>query len=195
MSKTRTNYNRIYTFTCKYCGEPFNSNFYVRKKERFCNLKCTTEYIKINGKLCLQCNGRFIATSNSHILCSKQCRLEYTNNHRKESEHQKNDFLIFARDNFTCIYCGKSSLTDGVKLEAEHIYPIAEGGSGRIFNLITSCAECNGGKKTAVLSENIILRLWEIAEERNKKLFMTKTYKQLEKHFMGIADKRKDRLR
>ena len=36
-------------------------------------------------------------------------------------------FNIFNRDNFRCTYCGRSSSEDGVKLEVDHIIPVAKG--------------------------------------------------------------------
>jgi hypothetical protein len=58
-------------------------------------------------------------------------------------------FAIFARDNFTCQYCGR--MTPEVILEIDHILPRSEGGSDDPTNLVTSCFECNRGKGATIL--------------------------------------------
>lgn len=60
-------------------------------------------------------------------------------------------FEVFARDAFTCQYCGKQPPT--VVLELDHIHPRAKGGGDEIINLITACWECNRGKSAKVLGE------------------------------------------
>jgi len=59
-------------------------------------------------------------------------------------------FEIFARDAFTCQYCGRRP--PEVVLELDHIHPRAKGGSDDLTNLITSCRDCNGGKSAKVIS-------------------------------------------
>lgn len=54
-------------------------------------------------------------------------------------------FAILERDNHMCQYCG-SKATDGVKLQVDHIIPVAKGGTDSLNNLITSCIDCNQGK-------------------------------------------------
>ena len=60
-------------------------------------------------------------------------------------------FEVFARDAFTCQYCGQRP--PDVVLELDHIHPRSKGGSDDLLNLITSCWECNRGKAAKVLSE------------------------------------------
>lgn len=55
-------------------------------------------------------------------------------------------FLTFKRDHFTCQYCGKTP--PDVKLECDHVVARANGGGDDPGNLITSCRECNIGKRT-----------------------------------------------
>ena len=59
-------------------------------------------------------------------------------------------FEIFKRDKFTCQYCGRR-ISDGIKLEFDHVIPIAEGGKDEYKNLITACNECNNGKSNKML--------------------------------------------
>lgn len=49
---------------------------------------------------------------------------------------------VFVRDNFTCTYCGVSD----VKLECDHVTPVALGGLHTIENLTTACLPCNRSK-------------------------------------------------
>ncbi len=58
-------------------------------------------------------------------------------------------FRIFKRDEFKCRYCGKNSET--VILEVDHIIPVAKGGTSDDENLITSCFDCNRGKRDTPL--------------------------------------------
>jgi 5-methylcytosine-specific restriction endonuclease McrA len=56
---------------------------------------------------------------------------------------------IFARDNYTCQYCG----AHGVTLECDHIVPVARGGSHDDDNLNTACFQCNRSKRDKTLAE------------------------------------------
>ncbi len=54
---------------------------------------------------------------------------------------------VLARDNFRCVYCGKSPSSDiGTKLHVDHIKPFSRGGKTVAGNLQTLCFECNLGK-------------------------------------------------
>ncbi len=53
---------------------------------------------------------------------------------------------VFARDAFTCRYCGVQAGDDGVILHADHLISVADGGTNAMDNLITACSRCNGGK-------------------------------------------------
>jgi hypothetical protein len=77
-------------------------------------------------------------------------------------------FIVFARDKFTCRYCGRQS--DTVALEIDHIIPVCQGGTNDPENLITACSDCNLGKggrtpTAAAPTEEDRLRL---AQERNE---------------------------
>ena len=62
-------------------------------------------------------------------------------------------FKIFNRDNFTCQYCGRT-IKDGIKLEIDHILPVSKDGKTTSKNLITSCFDCNRGKRDFLLNEH-----------------------------------------
>ncbi len=57
-------------------------------------------------------------------------------------------FFVLKRDDFTCKMCGANGL--GVKLEVDHILPVAEGGSDSLVNLQTLCFKCNRGKRDSI---------------------------------------------
>jgi len=59
-------------------------------------------------------------------------------------------FEVFKRDGFACAYCGASP--PDVLLEADHIHPVAEGGTNEMDNLVTACVDCNRGKGARLLS-------------------------------------------
>jgi hypothetical protein len=60
-------------------------------------------------------------------------------------------FAVFARDGFTCRYCGRQP--GDVKLVVDHIIPIAENGTNDPENLITSCEACNQGKAAKIIAQ------------------------------------------
>lgn len=51
---------------------------------------------------------------------------------------------LFARDRYTCAYCGKGFHADD--LTREHIQPTSRGGVDGWMNCITACRGCNGHK-------------------------------------------------
>lgn len=60
---------------------------------------------------------------------------------------------VLERDNYTCQMCGYAAgqtYSDGetVRLEADHIIPLAEEGQTTVDNLQTLCSRCNAGKKS-----------------------------------------------
>lgn len=90
---------------------------------------------------------------------------------QRKAMSKKLRFEVFKRDSFTCQYCGKSA--PDVVLHVDHIDPVSKGGSNDILNLITSCAECNGGKGAVRLDDNATLQkqrqqLAELSERREQ---------------------------
>jgi len=55
-------------------------------------------------------------------------------------------FEILNRDGFRCVYCGAYGRDPGVRLEVDHVEPVAGGGDNDPRNLVTACNRCNGGK-------------------------------------------------
>lgn len=78
---------------------------------------------------------------------------------KRKSLSLKARFEVFKRDNFTCQYCGKSA--PETVLHVDHIVPISGGGDNEILNLITSCFDCNMGKKARELGDDAVLKKQE----------------------------------
>ncbi|MBP0594570.1 HNH endonuclease [Paraburkholderia sp. LEh10] len=58
-------------------------------------------------------------------------------------------YMVFVRDQFTCVSCGRSVNRDGVRLEIDHKVPVSTGGTSEFSNLQTLCIDCNRGKGDA----------------------------------------------
>ena len=91
-------------------------------------------------------------------------------------------FEVFKRDVFTCKYCGNKA--PDVVLEIDHVIPVASGGKNDIFNLVTSCFDCNRGKGKRKLSDSSVIdkqrkQLEDIAEKREQMKMMLKWRKEL----------------
>ena len=72
-------------------------------------------------------------------------------------------FEVFKRDKFTCQYCGRSA--PDVILNVDHIKPVVEGGTNEILNLLTSCFDCNNGKRAKLLSDDNIIKKQQLQLE------------------------------
>lgn len=57
-------------------------------------------------------------------------------------------YEILRRDNHACRYCGATA--PDVKLNVDHVIPTSLGGSDAPMNLVTACADCNGGKTSSM---------------------------------------------
>lgn len=74
---------------------------------------------------------------------------------KRKGISKKVRFEVFKRDSFTCQYCGRKA--PDIILEVDHIDPVANGGTGDIMNLITSCENCNAGKSDRLLSDQSVV--------------------------------------
>lgn len=75
---------------------------------------------------------------------------------KRKSISKKVRFEVFKRDSFKCQYCGKAS--PDVILHVDHLKPVSKGGENEIYNLITACSDCNGGKGATELDDNSSLQ-------------------------------------
>lgn len=72
---------------------------------------------------------------------------------RRAALSPRTRFEVFKRDSFTCRYCART--TPHVVLQVDHVVPVADGGTDDPMNLVTSCWECNSGKRDVPLEEVI----------------------------------------
>lgn len=90
---------------------------------------------------------------------------------KRKSLSKKIRFEVFKRDSFTCQYCGGKA--PDVILEVDHINPVKEGGENDILNLVTSCFDCNRGKRDLRLSDTSVVekqrkQIEELGERRQQ---------------------------
>lgn len=57
---------------------------------------------------------------------------------------------VFKRDDYTCVYCGKSGRKG---LTIDHVHPKSKGGKDTWTNLVTACFQCNQEKDCLTLEE------------------------------------------
>ncbi len=160
---------------CRVCEKEFKHKY----NTTFCSHKCRGIWTRDQQrarkniveitKECLHCKKEFSTTYSVKKFCSSACQKEYT---RRINNPSLSDFWIFTRDNFTCIYCGKSSIIDGVALQVDHVYPFTKGGDNSPFNLVTACRSCNSSKGNKLLSVDIIKTIWMKNMELNSNSFV-----------------------
>lgn len=63
-------------------------------------------------------------------------------------------YEILRRDNHACRYCGAAA--PSVKLNVDHVIPTSLGGSDKPDNLVTACADCNGGKTSSMPNAMVV---------------------------------------
>ncbi len=112
---------------CEYCWETFEPHQYNQK---YCSHEC-----------CRKEQNR------KSVIAKKQSLIDGSG-----GAYLKIRFTVLRRDNFTCQYCGRS-VQNGAILHIDHIQPKAHGGKLTLDNLITSCFDCNLGKRDILLSE------------------------------------------
>src|SRR5256714_2730656 len=73
---------------------------------------------------------------------------------------------VFARDNWTCQYCGSRS-----NLTVDHVVPKSKGGSSSWDNIVASCAPCNRRKGDA-LPRQVGMRLLKQPRQPHATVFI-----------------------
>lgn len=93
-------------------------------------------------------------------------RTAYRDSKRQAEKHGVYDDLTlddvmytFAIASGRCAYCGEYA---GEKLELEHIIPMSRGGANSLFNVTTSCGECNKRKSNESLFTHIQTNRFEV---------------------------------
>ncbi len=91
---------------------------------------------------------------------------------KRKGISKKVRFEVFKRDRFTCQYCGRKA--PDILLQLDHIEPVAKGGTDDIINLVTSCFDCNMGKRDKKLDDNSEIekqrKQLELLEERREQI-------------------------
>lgn len=77
-----------------------------------------------------------------------------TANKRSKESIGKNDILfVLNRDNYSCVYCGKS--IKGKSWHLDHVVPLSKNGKNEINNLSVSCKTCNLMKNSMIKKDFI----------------------------------------
>ena len=105
-----------------------------------------------NKAVGIEFTKRTMRNENLTIMVPKVLRLKNkaeVNNDKKILFNNKN---VFLRDNYTCVYCGKSNLK-GIDCTLDHVYPKSKGGESTFENTVCSCKHCNNTIKGDLLLE------------------------------------------
>jgi len=80
--------------------------------------------------------------------------------------------LLFARDQFVCMYCGHNFQTS--ELSRDHVIPTSRGGKDRWTNCVTACRRCNNRKGNKTLDEaNMELLAVPFVPNRHEYFFLS----------------------
>lgn len=63
---------------------------------------------------------------------------------RPRSNHPLNNPTLFARDGYSCMYCGRACTS--IQLTRDHIQPTSRGGRNQWSNVVSACRRCNQHK-------------------------------------------------
>ena len=158
---------------CLKCGKVIPKE---KTNKWYCSNACFKTHTRIMEKICPKCGIKFKTTA-SHKYC-EECA------YKIKTEYKIYNFKIFQRDRFICVYCGKSSIEDGIKLSVEHIFPRCAYDNHHPYALVTSCVECNMKKGVNSLPKDVIKRIIK----RNKHLMRNMPPEEIlkmEKFFWG----------
>jgi 5-methylcytosine-specific restriction endonuclease McrA len=95
-------------------------------------------------KVAKLCKHQSIKDATREVIRTQKKILSRNRKPRERGVSTKVRFRVLARDNFTCQYCGAKA--PDVKLHIDHITALCNGGSNKMENLKTACADCNLGK-------------------------------------------------
>jgi 5-methylcytosine-specific restriction endonuclease McrA len=93
-------------------------------------------------------SGRSFRSESRVVPCPAVIRLVRYVHVPYRFRRQVTNTFLFARDDYTCQYCGKrkSDLRGRQFLTRDHIRPISRGGLNTWDNVVTSCSPCNNRK-------------------------------------------------
>lgn len=137
-------------------------------KTRFCSYKCFLQYFKKNKKWQSNSgsfNKKMFINKKNHPRwkggISKQAWYHtiYSRNYKIRKRKAKGQFLpnqwqeLKKQFNFACVKCKIKE--PFIKLEADHIIPLALGGTNFITNIQPLCRSCNGQKYLSIVDYRI----------------------------------------
>ncbi|TAL47088.1 HNH endonuclease [archaeon] len=132
------------------------------------------EYKKLTGRVFRDPDRaiRKLSQSGQLIKISKGVYMydpSFIKNNELENFTEAQKEMIFKRDNYRCVVCGKGRM-DGVEIQADHIRPKDLGGKATIENGQTLCAQHNFLKKNYKQTETgkkMFIRLYDLAKASN----------------------------
>lgn len=116
-----------------------------------CTLHRAIKLIIVNKADVLHYSGdTFVSGGGLSFEIPSVIRLNYKAKRKFRSEFKVSRYGIYARDNFSCQYCGQKH----IDLTLDHIYPKHLGGVTSWQNLVTSCKKCNYKKAGKTLEKS-----------------------------------------
>lgn len=99
------------------------------------------EILEEDGRRCFR-------SEHETVPCPAVIRLVRYVHVPKRFRRQVTNTFLFARDDYTCQYCGrhKSELKGRQFLTRDHVLPVSRGGRNTWDNVVTSCSPCNNRK-------------------------------------------------
>ena len=85
---------------------------------------------------------------------------------RRQTLSKRLRFEIFKRDQFKCVYCGRTP--PSIILCCDHVLAVANGGTNEEHNLVTSCIDCNQGKSDHSLDSIPDSTIGSLAQQKEK---------------------------
>lgn len=122
-----------------------NSNY---EPLNICNLRRALGLILLGKADVLHTDSREIHTSRGTFVSPSVVRLRYLVKRPRPELHLSRR-SIFARDNYTCQYCGAV----GGNLTVDHVVPKRLGGETSWENLVCCCRKCNAKKGDKTLEQ------------------------------------------
>lgn len=85
---------------------------------------------------------------------------------QREAGEGREWFIVFLRDEFSCVYCGGSPLEDGAKIHSDRL----DGEAPDVFqNRVTVCSKCGEVKGSLPLSKTMLAKFTAIIGERSRR--------------------------
>ena len=114
---------------------------------------------------CKQCDKEFSTETKAKVFCNSDCSKFY---HRDIKAKAK--YKVFERDGFRCVYCGVSIHEYDRGFVLDHVVPKSFGGDDTLYNLASSCHECNSGKSYFRLQPELEAEILSVIKERTDKV-------------------------